>query len=140
MRKLLAICIAAVITLAFGAVRAHAATDATGTWTATVQSPDGNGNFDLTFTLKQDGPALTGTVTGGQGKPLAITNGKVDGDKISFSVNFNGATITHDGTVSGDQITLTSKSSDGSFPQMTLTLKRTKTEPSHPQPTGPPTA
>jgi hypothetical protein len=82
--------------------------------------------MQLTFTFKQDGSALTGNVNGGQGDPLAISNGKVDGDKISFTIDFNGTTITHEGTVSGDQITLNSKSSDGNFPAMTLTLKRAK--------------
>ncbi len=138
MRKLLAICIAAVLTLAFGTLRAHAATDVTGTWTTTMQAPDGNGSFDLTFTFKQDGSALTGTITGPQGDPLPIANGKIDGDKISFTVTFNGTTINHDGTVSGDQINLTSKSSDGSFPGMTLTLKRAKAAPTTPSTPEPP--
>ncbi len=134
MRKLLAICIAAVTVLAFGAVRAHAATDVTGTWTGSIAAPDGNGSFNLTFTFKQDGSALTGTVTGGQGEPLAITNGKVDGDKISFNVSFNNTTITHDGTVNGDEIKLTTKSSDGNFPGSTLTLKRVKPDTKPPAP------
>ncbi len=138
MRKLLAICIAAIFALTFGTLRAHAATDVTGTWNTSMQAPDGNGSFDLTFTFKQDGSALTGTVTGPQGDPLAITNGKIDGDKISFTVSFNGTTITHDGTVSGDQIKLTSKSSDNSFPEMSLTLKRAKAEPSAPPAPAPP--
>lgn len=140
MRKLFALCIAAVLAFAFGTLRAHAATDVTGTWTTTMQAPDGNGSFDLTFNFKQDGAALTGTITGPQGDPLPIGNGKIDGDKISFTVTFNGTTISHEGTVSGDQINLTSKSSDGSFPGMTLTLKRAKAEPAAPQPAAPPKA
>lgn len=143
MRKLLAICIAAVLTLSFGTLRAHAAADVTGTWTSTMQSPDGNGSFDLTFNFKQAGSALTGTILGPQGDPLPISNGKVDGDKISFTVAFNGMTISHEGTVTADQINLTSKSSDGSFPGMTLTLKRAKADPAPaapPQPAAPPKA
>ena len=84
--------------------------------------------MQLTFTFKQDGTALTGKIDSGQGDPLPIGNGKIDGDKISFTVDFNGTTITHEGTVSGDQITLNSKSSDGNFPAMTLTLKRAKAQ------------
>lgn len=126
MRKLLTICLAAVLTLAFAPLRAHAATDVTGSWTGTIAAPDGNGSFDLTFNFKQDGSALTGTVTAQQGEPLTITNGKVDGDKISFNVSFNSTTITHDGTVDGDEMKLSTKTSDGSFPASTLTLKRVK--------------
>jgi len=131
MRKLLTFCLAAVLTLTFATLRAHAATDVTGTWTGSIAAPDGSGSFDLTFNFKQDGSALTGTVTGPQGDPLSITNGKVDGDKISFNVSFNSTTITHDGTINGDEIKLTTKSSDGSFPGSTLTLKRVKPAASH---------
>lgn len=134
MRKLLTFCLAAVLTFTFATLHAHAATDVTGTWTGSISAPDGNGSFDLTFTFKQDGSALTGTVTAQQGEPLTITNGKVDGDKISFNVSFNNTTITHDGTVSGDEIKLTTKSSDGSFPGSTLTLKRVKPEAKPPAP------
>lgn len=128
MRKLLTICLAAVFALTFATLRAHAATDVTGTWTGSIAAPDGNGNFDLTFTFKQDGSTFTGTVSAQQGEPLTITNGKVDGDKISFTVTFNSTTITHDGTVNGDEIKLTTKSSDNSFPASTLTLKRVKSD------------
>lgn len=134
MRKLLTICFAAVLTLTFATLRAHAATDVTGTWTGSISAPDGNGSFELTFIFKQDGSTVTGTVAAQQGEPLAITNGKVDGDKISFSVSFNNTTITHDGTVNGDEIKLTTKSSDGSFPGSTFTLKRVKPEAKPPAP------
>lgn len=126
MRKLFSLCLAAVLTLAFTPLRAHAATDVTGAWTGSVQMGDGGGGMALTFNFKQDGTTLTGTIDGGQGDPISISNGKIDGDKISFSVEFNGTTITHEGTVSGDTINLTSKSSDGNFPAMALTLKRAK--------------
>src|SRR6185312_13005377 len=83
MRKLFSLCLAAVFTLALTPLTAHAATDVTGTWTGSVQAPGGGGggDFQLTFTFKQDGATLTGNVTGGQGDPLPIANGKVDGDK-----------------------------------------------------------
>jgi len=126
MRKLLTICFAVVLILTFASLRAHAATDVTGTWTASIAAPDGNGSFDLTFTFKQDGTTLTGTVAAQQGEPLNISNGKVDGDKISFNVVFNSTTISHDGTINGDEIKLSTKSSDGNFPASTLTLKRVK--------------
>jgi hypothetical protein len=70
------------------------AADLTGVWVGQMQGPDGGG-FQLKFDLKQDGTKLTGTVQGPQGDPIAISNGKVDGDKFSFDVSFNGMTISH---------------------------------------------
>ena len=130
MKKLLCIC--AALMMAFGALTAHAA-DVTGSWNGEFKGPDGNG-FQITFTFKQDGTALTGTVAGPQGDPIAISDGKVDGDKISFKVSFNGMTISHegsltksaDGTVNGDEIKLTSKADSGDFPGGEMTLTRAK--------------
>lgn len=110
----------------FGARSVFAATDMTGTWTGQMQTPDGN-NFTLTFVFKQDATKLTGTVAGPEGDPLAIENGKVDGDKFSFTVSFNGATITHTGTITGDEIKMSSKSDSADFPPLQMTLKRSST-------------
>lgn len=122
-RALFLLSLCAALALAFTISPARAATDATGTWTGDVQTPDGN-SMTLTFTFKQDGDKLTGTVQGPQGDPMEISNGKVDGEKISFDTSFNGTTIHHEGTVSADQIKLSAKSEDGNFPPMDLTLKR----------------
>ena len=124
MRKLFSLSLAAVAMLALAPLAAHAATNVTGDWTGSMQG--GNGDFQLTFTFKQDGATLTGSVQGPQGDPLPIANGKIDGDKISFDIVFNGTTISHEGTVTGDEIKLSSKSSDGDFPPNTFTLKRAK--------------
>jgi hypothetical protein len=123
MKKLLGLC--AVLLLTLGVSRAFAATDVTGSWTAEMQSPDGN-SMQLTFNFKQDGTKLTGSVQGPQGDPIDIQNGKVDGDKIYWETSFNGTTITHQGTVNGDEMKVSVKSSDGNFPAMDLTLKRSK--------------
>ena len=124
MKTLLSICAALVMTLGTVSVRAA---DVTGTWSGEMKTPDGQ-SFPLTFTFKQDGVTLTGTVQGPQGDPIAISEGKVDGDKITFKVAFNGMTISHEGTVSaaGDEIKLTSKSDQGNFPGGEMTLKRAK--------------
>jgi hypothetical protein len=121
MRSWVGLC--AVLLLAISARPVFAATDATGTWTAQMSSPDGD-SFTLTFVFKQDGARLTGTVQGPQGDPLAIDNGKVDGDKLSFTVSFNGTTIAHEGTISGDEIKLTTKPDNDQMPSLDLTLKR----------------
>jgi hypothetical protein len=124
MKKILFACCA--LMLALAPVAAHAATDVSGTWTGSMSGPDAGGGIQLTFTFKQDAGKLTGSVQGAQGDPLPISDGKIDGDKITFNVVFNGTTISHDGTVTGDEIKLNSKSSDGNFPASTLTLKRAK--------------
>lgn len=116
----------AVLAMALTVPAARAA-DVTGNWTAEMTSPDGN-SMQLSFTFKQDGSKLTGTVLGPQGDPMEISNGKIDGDKLSFDVSFNGMTISHEGTVSeaGDEIELTTKSDSGDFPGGKMTLKRAK--------------
>ena len=99
----------------------------TGTWTGQMQTPDGNG-FSLTFVFKQDGAKLTGTVQGPQGDPIAIDKGTVDGDKFDVRL-FNGTTITHTGTITGDEIKMTTKADQGDFPGGQLTLKRSSPNP-----------
>ena len=108
----------------FFAVTAWAA-DVTGTWSGQMGGPNVEG-FQISFTFKQDGAKLTGTVTGPQGDPIEIADGKVDGDKLSFTVSFNGMTITHEGVVSGDTIKLTTKTEQGDFPGGPITLTRAK--------------
>ena len=104
------------------------AADVTGTWKGEVSTPDGN-SFSLTYTFKQDAAKLTGAVLGPQGDPLPIDNGKVDGDKISFSVkvDFNGGTVfSSEGTIKGDEITLKTKADSGDMDFPPMTIKRQK--------------
>ena len=61
--------------------------------------------------------------------PSEITNGKIDGDKFSFDVSFNGITISHQCTVDGDRIKMTTKTDNPDFPGMELMLKRMKETP-----------
>jgi len=129
MRKLLGLC--AGVVLAFVVTHAApivlAATDATGTWTTQMQGP--NGDMTLTFHFKQDADKLTGTVqTSMGGDPVEISNGKIDGDKISFDTSFNGMTINHVGTINADEIKLNVKSDGGQMPPMEMTLKRAGSE------------
>jgi len=122
MKKLLCTC--AALMMAFCAATAFAA-DVTGAWSGDMAGPNGD-SFHLTFTFKQDGAKLTGTVTGPQGDPIEISDGKIDGDKLSFTVNVNGMVIKHEGVVSGDTIKLTTKSDQGDFPGGDITLTRAK--------------
>ena len=95
-----------------------------GTWTITVNSP--MGPQPSTLNLAVDGDTLTGSQTA-QGTTSPISNGKVDGDKISFTINVHDQfTLKHEGTISGDAIKLTMKSDQGDFPGGEITLKRSK--------------
>lgn len=82
------------------------AADVTGKWTYEMQGRNGN-TMTSTLNLKQDGDKLTGTVSGRNGD-TDITDGKVDGDTISFKVvrEFNGNQMTssYKGKVDGDTI------------------------------------
>jgi len=124
MKKLFAICAVLAMTLCAG--KAMAA-DLTGAWTTTMQTQDGN-STQITFNFKQDGATLTGNVAGPMGDPIPITNGKIDGDKFTFDVSFNGITIHHDCTVDGDTIKMATKTDSGDFPAMNLTLTRAKAD------------
>jgi hypothetical protein len=125
MKRLLFLC--AVLMMIFPSLHAFAATDVTGTWDGEFKMPGGGDSFQLSFTFKQDGTKVTGSISNPQGgDPIAITDGTIDGDKITFKVSFNGTTITHSGTVTGDDMKLTSKSDSGDFPGGEIDLKRAK--------------
>jgi hypothetical protein len=105
------------------------AADISGNWSGTMQM--GDNPFTLTYALKQDGEKLTGTVTGPQGDPMPLADGKVTGDKVSFSVQANmGGTPTKfvsEGIIKGDEITLTTKVEGGeAFGGGPMVLKRVK--------------
>jgi hypothetical protein len=135
MRNWIVLC--AALVMVFSAKPIFAATDVTGKWTGSLATPDGN-TFDLTFNFKQDGGKVTGTIEGPQGDPLSIDNGKIDGDKITFTVSFNGMTITHDATVTGDEMKMTTKTDNGGMPPMEFTLKRTPAAATPPPAAAPP--
>jgi hypothetical protein len=89
-----------------------------GRWQATVSGP--NGDFTLNFTFKAEGTKLTGTVeTPGGDQP--ISDGKIEGDKLSFKTQFQDNVIEHEGTISGDTIQLKVK---GPWGESEMTLKR----------------
>jgi hypothetical protein len=109
MKKLISLCALFALTT----VMALAA-DVTGTWKGEA-NPNGKGG-PPTFTFKQDGSSLTGT-TAGRGGDTAISNGKVDGDKVYFEVtremNGNSMTTKYSGTVSGTTMKLSAESARG---------------------------
>jgi len=60
------------------------AADVDGKWSGALATP--NGDVNVAFDFKADGTALTGSTTGPDGAQLAIKNGKIDGNKITFVV------------------------------------------------------
>jgi len=89
------------------------AANANGNWIWTTPGRNGGAERQSVLSVKTDGSTLTGKISspGRDGKPTdaPITNGKVEGDKISFEVvrelNGNSTTTSYSGTVSNDQIT-----------------------------------
>jgi hypothetical protein len=100
------------------------AADATGKWTGEITT--GRGPQPFNIELKQSGGTLTGAVVGGRGGDLAIADGKVDGDTITFTTTAAGrdgtpVKTTYTGKVSGDHIDFTRDNGRG---PVTFTAKK----------------
>lgn len=93
------------------AVSAFAA-DVAGKWKSTVEGP--NGSLDIVFDFKVDGQKLSGTSTSPMGE-ATITEGTLEGDKITFTVEAGDFKVSHKGTVSGNEMKLTVEFNDQSF-------------------------
>jgi len=88
-----------------------------GTWTITVNSP--MGPQPSTLVLTSDGATVTGSQSA-QGNTSPISNGKVDGDTVTWSNSITTPfpmTLEFTGVVDGDKLTGSVKAgSFGSFP------------------------
>src|SRR5262249_37767733 len=86
------------------------AADIAGTWKASTQGPDGN-SFETTFVFKVDGAKLTGSTSNQFMADQQISEGKIDGDNLTFVVvsNFNGNEfkLNYKGKVTGSEMKLT---------------------------------
>jgi len=98
------------LALALPAVPLTAA-DVTGKWEAAV--PGRGGEMTMTFDLRADGEALSGTVSHERMGESEITDGKVDGDTVSFKQTMEMGprkiTFAYTGKISGDEMELTRK-------------------------------
>src|SRR5262249_34663784 len=97
------------VTLSIGAMAA----DVTGKWRAEFTTPDGTQRVN-TFTFKQEGAKLTGTVAGTQDE-TPIQDGKVTGDAISFTAERPFGKFSYQGKLSGDEIKFKVEFGDNSF-------------------------
>ena len=92
-----------------------------GKWKASVDGMDGQ-KMELTYTFKADGTKLTGSVATPMGE-MAITEGKIEGTNVQFTIGNEQFSVTSKGTLAGDEIKLTS---DVMGQTSTSVLKRAK--------------
>jgi len=129
----------ALVALVAVPARAQSA-NVTGKWEFTTASQNGRPARTTTFTFKQDGAKVTGTGefafrrrNGGQGDqqrpPLEIKDGKIDGNKLTFSIELSfggggqGFTLDYAATVDGDTMKGTQSTPRG---EVDFTAKRVK--------------
>ena len=117
MKKILTVVMTVLVALlVVGPVQAQDV-DITGKWETTRETP--RGTMTTTFTFLQEGTKLTGTV-GSQRGDSDITNGSVEGNKITFTLVMamgdRTMEMTYTGTVEGDTITGTMQTPRGEQP------------------------
>jgi hypothetical protein len=104
------------------------AADISGTWKGTAQNQ--GATIERTFVFKVDGTRLTGETTSEMMGKSAITDGKIDGNNISFTISArfqdNEMKLNYKGKVTGDTIKLTVDFQGGGGGGQTIewTLKR----------------
>jgi hypothetical protein len=83
--------------------------DVDGKWTGTVATP--MGEIPVAFEFKADGTALTGTSSGPDGAPVAIRDGKIDGQTITFVMSIDAGgmplDLNYKGAVTATEIKFT---------------------------------
>lgn len=100
--------------------------DASGTWTASFDTQVGKQEY--TYTLKVQGATLTGTLKGNLITDSMLSDGKVDGNKLSFTEkgSYMGMPLEfhYTGELAGDELKL--KRELMGFPAEEFTAKRSK--------------
>lgn len=88
---------------------AAVAADPTGKWKSEMPGRDGAPAREQIFTLKAEGEKLTGSISSPMGE-AAISEGKINGDEISFAVvrerNGNTFKMLYKGKVEGNELKL----------------------------------
>jgi hypothetical protein len=126
--KIISVC--AMVLLALSSA---SAADVAGKWVAHVAGAQGQGDSEITLVFKVDGERLTGTINNSQ-QPgdVELSDGKVSGDEISFSLQRkiadNSMKVVWKGKISGDEIkfTRTIEGFGGGAPGTEITAKRGK--------------
>lgn len=108
MKRRLLVLIAAVCATAFAA-------DITGNWKATAEGP--NGNMERTFTFKVDGNKVTGETTSTLLGKSTISDGKIEGDTVTFTISAklqdNEMKLTYKGKITDKEIVFESSTGGG---------------------------
>jgi hypothetical protein len=91
------------------------ASDISGNWKATAEGP--NGSMERTFTFKVDGNKVTGETTSSLMGKSVITDGKVDGDTVTFTITAklqdNEMKLTYKGKITDKEIVFESSAGGG---------------------------
>ena len=94
---------------------AASAADISGTWKGTAETP--NGPIERTFIFKSDGSKLTGESTSEIFGKSTISEGKIEGDAVSFTLNIkfqdNDLKVNYKGKLKGQELVLTVELPDG---------------------------
>ena len=132
MTKKLFFVVAILLVVAFVAMAA----DVTGKWVYEQPGRGGGNPTQVTLNLKASGSTLTGSVVrpgrGGEAMETPISEGKVDGDNISFKMTMqmgdNSMTTEYAGTVTGNELKLKVTRDTQNGPQTSeMTAKRSTT-------------
>lgn len=87
------------------------AADISGNWKATAEGP--NGAMERTFTFKVDGNKVTGESTSSMMGKSEISEGKIDGDTVSFVLTGKfgdqEVKLNYKGKINGNEIKFTSQ-------------------------------
>jgi hypothetical protein len=102
------------------------AADISGNWKATSEGPQGA--MERTFTFKQEGTKLTGETVSTMIGKSTITDGKVEGDSVSFTITAKfgdqDLKLSYKGKIAGNEIKFPSQSVDGGTGPMEWTAKK----------------
>ena len=102
------------------------AADISGNWKATAEGQ--NGAMERTFTFKQDGNKLTGETTSSFAGKSVITDGKVEGDTVTFTIaakmGDQDIKKNYKGKISGSEIKFTSEMAEGGMAPIEWTAKK----------------
>jgi hypothetical protein len=91
------------------------AADINGTWKATAEGP--NGSMERTFVFKVEGNKVTGETTSSMMGKSTISDGKIDGDAITFTITGkigdNEMKLTYSGKIKDTEIVFQSSAGGG---------------------------
>jgi uncharacterized iron-regulated protein len=85
-----------VLAMMFSVLYVFAQSKMDGNWKGTRETP--NGAFEVNYTFKVEGNTLTGTWKTQFGESK-LENGKIDGNKFSYSISLNGNELSYTGEI-----------------------------------------